>query len=94
MSIDDHRLLVVATDSAAVEPIEVDSIILNAGERYDIVVTANQTVGSYWIRFRGLAFCNRNGVEVHQEAILRYEDADGAPPTANNTYQEADREGL
>nr|CAD7455796.1 unnamed protein product [Timema tahoe] len=127
MSIDDHRLLVVATDSAAVEPIEgltcqtcrvyqvyvpstpqrkqlthsllscpslVDSIILNAGERYDIVVTANQTVGSYWIRFRGLAFCNKNGVKVHQEAILRYEDADEAPPTTNNTYQEADREGL
>nr|CAD7431404.1 unnamed protein product [Timema monikensis] len=94
MSIDDHRLLVVATDSAAVEPIEVDSVILNAGERYDIVVTANQTVGNYWIRFRGLAFCNRNGVKVHQEAILRYEDADEELPTANNTYTEADREGL
>jgi hypothetical protein len=43
-----------------------------SGERYDVVVNANQTPGTYWIHMRGLAECAFPAEEVYQLAVLRY----------------------
>ncbi|KAG7396560.1 ferroxidase fet3 [Phytophthora boehmeriae] len=64
-SIDDHEFQVVAADSDPLEPSEmINSIVLNAGQRYDIIVqakgsTADQQqqqspIGSFWMRATGL----------------------------------------
>ena len=50
VSVDDHKLVVVATDGYDVEPMEMESIIINPGERYDFELLADQPVGNYWIR--------------------------------------------
>ena len=49
-SIDSHRLTLVATDSWLTEPVVTDYIIIHSGERYDFVVTANQTGDNFWMR--------------------------------------------
>jgi len=49
-SIDGHRMKVIATDGADVEPVEVDALAISAGERFDVIIEANQPVDSYWIR--------------------------------------------
>jgi FtsP/CotA-like multicopper oxidase with cupredoxin domain len=50
-SIDGHRLTVIATDGNYIQPVETDYVILHSGERYDVLVTANQTGQSdFWIR--------------------------------------------
>ena len=50
-SIDGHRLTVIATDSFLTQPQEADYIIIHSGERYDFLITANQTGQSdYWMR--------------------------------------------
>ena len=50
-SIDSHRLTLIATDSWLTEPVVTDYIIIHSGERYDFVVTANQTSGdNFWMR--------------------------------------------
>ena len=50
-SIDGHRLTVIATDGNYIEPVEAEYVIVQAGERYDVLVTANQTGQSdFWIR--------------------------------------------
>ena len=50
-SIDGHRLTVIATDGNYIQPVEADYVIIQAGERYDVLVTANQTGQSdFWIR--------------------------------------------
>lgn len=50
-SIDAHRMTVIATDGYFIQPVETDFIIVHTGERYDVIVTANQTGQSdYWIR--------------------------------------------
>jgi hypothetical protein len=41
-----------------------------SGERYDVVVNANQNPGTYWIHIRGLGACAEE--EVYQLAVLRY----------------------
>ena len=50
-SIDGHRPTVIATDGNYIEPVDTDYVILHSGERYDVLVTANQTGQSdFWIR--------------------------------------------
>ena len=52
-SIEDHKMTVVATDGNPIAPIEnVDYVIINTGERYDVVVYANNSNPSkrnFWI---------------------------------------------
>ena len=50
-SIDQHRFVVIeadGTDTAIGAP--VDSIHINAGERYSVIVQADQPIANYWIR--------------------------------------------
>ncbi|CAG2057587.1 unnamed protein product [Timema podura] len=71
VAIEDHSLLVIATDGTPIQPTLVDSIILLPGERYDVVIEAKESHrSSYWIHVRGLAACLWEG--VHQLAILHY----------------------
>lgn len=74
--VQDHNLTVIATDGAPIEPIEVESIGLSGGERYDFVIKADQDVGNYWFRLEVAdGFYCRPAVQ-QEFAILRY---DGAP---------------
>jgi len=73
--IDGHRLSVVAADGAPITPVEVDNLVIHIGERYDVLLTADQS-GAAWIRAATLD--GREG-----NAILRYRDAEsGEPPVA------------
>ncbi|XP_046990758.1 laccase-like [Schistocerca americana] len=102
VSVDNHKLLVIGSESSYFEPIEVDSFIINGGERYDFVIEANQAPGNYWMRFRGMGDCHKTeessgkAVEAHAEAVLHYDDAavnttlpDGIP-----TYEEGYASGV
>ena len=42
-SIDSHKLTLIATDGFFIEPVEVDYIIIHTGERYDFLLSANET---------------------------------------------------
>eukprot|EP00644_Phytophthora_capsici_P012674 jgi/Phyca11/112800/e_gw1.23.378.1 len=59
-SIDDHEFRVVAADGDHLQPSElINSVTLNAGQRYDIVVEAKANskqnpIGSFWMRANGL----------------------------------------
>ena len=45
LEIENHSLLVIATDSYDLQPVTVDSLVSTSGERYDFVVNASQTGG-------------------------------------------------
>lgn len=49
-SIDGHTLTVIEADGISVEPVEVDSIQIFAGQRYSFVLHANQHADNYWVR--------------------------------------------
>jgi FtsP/CotA-like multicopper oxidase with cupredoxin domain len=72
--IDGHPLTVIATDGAAVQPVRVDNLLLGVGERYDVLLKADQG-GVHWIRAVTL-----DGNEVR--AVLRYAGAAAAEPDA------------
>ena len=50
VSVDQHYLTVISSDAYDVEDTIVESFIVNPGERFDFLLTANQTIGNYWIR--------------------------------------------
>lgn len=41
----DHNLTVIATDGYSVEPLTVDCVVTQAGERYDVVMHAKRDFG-------------------------------------------------
>ncbi|KAF7984880.1 hypothetical protein HWV62_10867 [Athelia sp. TMB] len=84
-SIDSHNLTVIEMDGINIVPKNVDSIQIYAGQRYSFVLTANQTIGNYWIRANP-----NNGVVGFagglNSAVLRYQGSNAtADPTSLQT---------
>ncbi|KAH0836892.1 laccase [Lanmaoa asiatica] len=79
-TIDGHRMTIIEVDGTEVVPVEVDSIPILAGQRYSVVVTANQSVGNYWIRSSSDLSTTFDGGQ--NLAILRYEGAPDQDPTS------------
>ncbi|XP_050578730.1 uncharacterized protein LOC126916710 [Bombus affinis] len=86
LRIEGHQLVIIAQDGANVQPRTVDKIISSSGERVDFILTANQSVDSYWIQVRGLGECNETGVQ--QLAILKYEGGPNWPTRPSPTYND------
>nr|BAA85185.1 bilirubin oxidase [Pleurotus ostreatus]BAC65099.1 laccase [Pleurotus ostreatus] len=83
-SIDGHSLLVIEADAVNIVPITVDSIQIFAGQRYSFVLTADQTVGNYWIRANpNLGSTGFDG--GINSAILRYAGATEDDPTTTSS---------
>ncbi|XP_076302099.1 uncharacterized protein LOC143220313 [Lasioglossum baleicum] len=89
LSIEKHRLTIIAQDGANVKPKVVDKIVSATGERVDFIITANQKVDSYWIQVRGLGECEAKGVQ--QLAILRYENGPAKPSSPLPGYNDTIR---
>ncbi|OWZ19320.1 hypothetical protein PHMEG_0006454 [Phytophthora megakarya] len=93
-SIDDHEFQVIAADGEPVMPTQlINSIFINAGQRYDIIVkgkTDTQGVDSFWMRAKGLsglpwmvrtADSGLPGFNDEGLAIVRYNTANSEPTT-------------
>ncbi|KAI0276852.1 laccase 14 [Russula aff. rugulosa BPL654] len=73
-SIDSHTLTVIEVDGVNVQPLKVDSLEIFAGQRYSVVLTANQLIGNYWIRALPISALepDPNFNNLTNLAILRY----------------------
>ncbi|KAF9456908.1 laccase [Collybia nuda] len=85
-SIDSHKLQVIEADGVETKPVTVDVVPIYAGQRYSIVVHANQKIGNYWMRARpefvGGTASTEAGVDA---AILRYKGAKAVDPTTQKS---------
>ncbi|XP_071949840.1 uncharacterized protein [Antedon mediterranea] len=86
ISVDNHTLLIISSDGAAINPIEVDAYVIYGGERFGFVLNANQSISNYWVRVKGLADCRY----VQELAIIRYKGAASEIPKEN---EDIDRQG-
>eukprot|EP00899_Mesostigma_viride_P008116 jgi/Mesvir1/17305/Mv07704-RA.3 len=72
-----HQLTVVAQDGFAVKPYAVNYLDINGGQRFDLLLTANQLVDNYWVsvitRFRP-------GPPTY--GVVHYDGAPAALPSA------------
>ncbi|XP_071848940.1 uncharacterized protein [Apostichopus japonicus] len=79
LSIDNHTLLAINMDSYPIDPVPFDALISNAGERFDFILHANQSIGNYWLRLKGVS---KNCKTLQELAIIRYMSAPEEDPTA------------
>lgn len=94
LSIDNHTISAIATDGSDIEPKEVTFLVTYAGERWDFVVNANQPVGNYFIRARGLMDCDERFTSSFQLAVLHYQGAPEEEPNYAKPSYSLDRTGL
>ncbi|CEG42954.1 hypothetical protein L916_07850 [Plasmopara halstedii] len=98
-SIDEHKFRVVAADADYVKPSKsLNSIMINAGQRYDIIVKAKSDKDrrnnkSYWMRAKGrhgtpwtagTAEMAGEGFNDEGLAIVSYEDDEAEPTTSKH----------
>ncbi|KAF2765840.1 putative multicopper oxidase, type 1 [Teratosphaeria nubilosa] len=74
VSLDGHRMEVIAADFVPTKPVTVETLVIGTGQRYDVIITANQTADNYWFRANASTACysanNFQGL-----AIWSYESA-------------------
>ncbi|XP_025992935.1 laccase-1 isoform X1 [Solenopsis invicta] len=86
VSVDNHTLYVVSSDGRDVEPVQAESLVSYAGERFDFIIEMDQPVDNYWMRFRGLMDCDERFLSAYQVAILRYDGAAEEEPAVTVSY--------
>ncbi|KAF8522544.1 laccase 17 [Gautieria morchelliformis] len=95
-SISNHSMTVIEADGVAHEPYIVDSIPVLPGQRYSVIITANQTVDNYWISANQTvggattSTDNSNFNGSNTWAVLHYSGASDADPTASQPTGLAD----
>ncbi|KAL0946355.1 hypothetical protein HGRIS_012588 [Hohenbuehelia grisea] len=85
-SIDGHQLTIIEADGVNTQPLTVDRLDIAAGQRYSVVLTANQRVSNYWIRaepsFPGPASVPLDPLDKRNKAVLRYVGAPQSDPVS------------
>ncbi|GFG33395.1 hypothetical protein Cfor_01830 [Coptotermes formosanus] len=71
LQVESHNITIIASDGAPVKSTATSHLLLFPGERYDIIISADQAKSSYWIMVRGHHQCEN----LHQEAMLVYDGA-------------------
>jgi len=99
-TIDGHKFTVIEVEGNNVEPLLVDFMTIYPGQRYSIILEANEEVKNYWIRANPQLAQNHTFVPDLQSgintAILRYAGAPAADPTTSpaNTTMPFDERDL
>lgn len=87
-SIDKHKFTVVAMDFVPIRPYVTDKIFISIGQRYDIIIEADQDPDNYWMRAVQMQTCLMFNKKAHQiRGIARYEgkNSDEDPKTLPHT---------
>ena len=91
-SIDQHNLTIISADGKAIEPVQVESIVINPGERYDFVVDARMNAAKYFVKVAGVGHVCRMS-KLFQVAELSYENSTNELDLSSVNYTAANRPG-
>ncbi|KAI8211844.1 Laccase [Colletotrichum sp. SAR 10_86] len=72
----DHKMTVVNNDLVPVKPFETDSLYLSVGQRYEVIIKADQDPGAYWfnVSFPSNRLCGTSNMNK-PASIFQYEGA-------------------
>ncbi|GAM85422.1 hypothetical protein ANO11243_034290 [Dothideomycetidae sp. 11243] len=85
VSLDGHPFTVIASDFVPIVPYTTDWLFLGIGQRYDVIITANQTIDNYWFRAEVQRGCGINKNNGNIRSIFSYDTAPATNPTSNAT---------
>ncbi|EMC98300.1 hypothetical protein BAUCODRAFT_42685, partial [Baudoinia panamericana UAMH 10762] len=81
VSLDNHTMTVMSADLIPIKPYDTETILIDIGQRYDVVIHANQAAGNYWFRANAATFC-LSGNNFYGRAIWTYDTIAPATPTS------------
>lgn len=83
---------VIASDFVPIVPYTTTSISIGMGQRYDVIVTANQAsiASDFWLRAIPDTFCSTNYNPDLIQGIIHYDDSTATPTTTAYTITEND----
>ncbi|RMZ79532.1 hypothetical protein DV737_g3373, partial [Chaetothyriales sp. CBS 132003] len=79
IGLDGHLIQVISADFVPIKPFYTDWLFIAIGQRYDIVIHANEIVASYWFHVVPQDGCSSN-LNTNALAIFEYEGADSDTP--------------
>ena len=80
VGLDNHTMQVISADFVPVKPFNVQWILLGIGQRYDVVISANQSIDSYWFHVVPQAGC-ANNLNTNALSIFTYDGATNQTPS-------------
>lgn len=81
--IDNHTMTVIATDLVPIVPYETTVLSIGIGQRYDIIVTADQSTADYWLRAIPQTSCSDTDNAGNIKGIVRYDSTSTSDPTSS-----------
>lgn len=75
-SIDQHNLTIIANDFVPIVPFETNAVPIDMGQRYDIIVTADQVTDNYWMRAVPQLDCSNNTAPDNIKGVVHYQGAE------------------
>lgn len=81
--IDSHNLTVIAMDFVPIVPYTTDMISIGMGQRYDVIVSASEASGDFWIRAIPQTACSDVESPENIKGILRYDSTSTSDPTSS-----------
>ncbi|OCT52534.1 Laccase-1 [Cladophialophora carrionii] len=94
---DNHKMTVISADYTPIVPYTTDTLYINPGQRYNVIVEMNQTPGAYFLRAITQTGCGtqnlNNGLGSLANGIFTYKGSCGTPvtdtltPTIGSTLQ-------
>ncbi|KAJ5092447.1 hypothetical protein NUU61_007317 [Penicillium alfredii] len=90
-SIDNHTLTVIANDLVPIEPYKTNILNIGMGQRYDIIVNANQAsvAKSFWMRAIPQTACSENDSASNIKGIVYYGSSHSTPSTKGYSYTDS-----
>lgn len=88
--IDNHTLTVIASDLVPIEPYNTTVLDIGMGQRYDIIVSADQasTADNFWLRAIPQSACSENDNSDDIRGIVYYGDSADTPSTSAYDYDD------
>jgi iron transport multicopper oxidase len=89
-SIDNHNLTIVAIEGTYVQPYTVQRLVIEIGQRYDILVEMNQQPANYWVRaVTSRVFKEFNAILQYSTVLNTTEPNSTAFPTDATTLMDS-----
>lgn len=87
VSLDNHPFTVITSDFVPIVPYTTDWLFIGIGQRYDVIIDANQTIDNYWFRaeVQDQAGCGSNANNGNIKSIFSYSGAASGDPSSSAT---------
>ncbi|PTB35045.1 multicopper oxidase [Trichoderma asperellum CBS 433.97] len=90
-SIDNHTMQVIANDLVPITPFNTSILSIGMGQRYDVIITANQSsvADNFWMRAIPQSACSSNENSDDIKGIVYYGSSAGTPETTGYSYTDS-----